>query len=199
MLIANAIVNQEPPRKLEAPQRASKGRQSYLLVLRPRLIGNMFLWQHFNNNKNWTIYIVVSCMFCDTFKVKCPVSDTKSTFSFIQNRWTWICQLDTTVVVSVCIVAVVALCPQWKPIRQSTLQSWCISSATSTDQPQAQRSGYHPLLEGQTKKFHFHSETHSVYMTWRRQQQYYNENKRFAFFLCVNIWGALRKSSHILM
>ncbi len=32
-------------------------------------------------------------------------------------------------------------------------------------------------------------ETHSVLMTWRRQQQYYSENKSYAFFLCLNIWA----------
>uniref|UniRef100_A0A672R0L3 Kinesin-like protein n=1 Tax=Sinocyclocheilus grahami TaxID=75366 RepID=A0A672R0L3_SINGR len=31
-----------------------------------------------------------------------------------------------------------------------------------------------------------------------RQQQYYSENKSYAFFLCVNIWAALCKSSHIV-
>ncbi len=35
-------------------------------------------------------------------------------------------------------------------------------------------------LEGQTKYFRFHEETHSVSRTWRQQQQYYSENKSYA-------------------
>ncbi len=42
----------------------------------------------------------------------------------------------------------------------------------------------------------FHNETHSVYMTWRQQQQYYSENKSYAFFHCVYVWAVLCKSSH---
>ncbi len=44
-----------------------------------------------------------------------------------------------------------------------------------------------------------HLETHNVSRIWRRQQQYYSENKSYAFFLCVNIWPVLCKSSNTLM
>lgn len=47
---------------------------------------------------NW----VASCKFCDNFKVF-PVSGTKSAFSFILNRWTWIWDFIIMLVV-VCIV-----------------------------------------------------------------------------------------------
>lgn len=45
------------------------------------------------------LYCVVSCMFCETFKVKCPVIGSKSVFSFIWNRWTWICQCFIALIV----------------------------------------------------------------------------------------------------
>uniref|UniRef100_A0A672SIG2 Trans-golgi network protein 2 n=1 Tax=Sinocyclocheilus grahami TaxID=75366 RepID=A0A672SIG2_SINGR len=48
------------------------------------------------------------------------------------------------------------------------------------------------------RKFRFHNQAHSVFRTWLQRQQYYRENKSYAFFLCVNIW-ALCKSSHIVM
>ncbi len=39
-------------------------------------------------------------------------------------------------------------------------------------------------------------EIHSVSTTWRQRQQHYSENKSYAFFLCVNIWAVLCKSSN---
>ncbi len=39
------------------------------------------------------------------------------------------------------------------------------------------------------KYFRFHNETHSVSTTWRRQQQYYSENKSYAFFHCLYVWA----------
>ncbi len=41
-------------------------------------------------------------------------------------------------------------------------------------------------------------ETHSISTTWQRRwrQQYYSENKSYAFFLCINIWAVLCKSFH---
>uniref|UniRef100_A0A672LDQ5 RING-type domain-containing protein n=1 Tax=Sinocyclocheilus grahami TaxID=75366 RepID=A0A672LDQ5_SINGR len=54
------------------------------------------------------------------------------------------------------------------------------------------------VLFWKTKQSSFAFTTkHSVFTTWR-QQQYYSENKSYAFFLCVNIWAALYKSSHIV-
>ncbi len=42
-------------------------------------------------------------------------------------------------------------------------------------------------------------ETHSVSTTWRWRQQYYSENKSYTFFLCINIWAVLCKSSNIVI
>ncbi len=33
--------------------------------------------------------------------------------------------------------------------------------------------------------------TYSASTIWRQRQQYYSENKSYAFFLCVNIWAVL--------
>lgn len=59
------------------------------------------IWNDMTIQVQWIkIAVASSCTFCNTFKVKCPVSVHKSAFSFNWKRWTWIWQHLISVVVA---------------------------------------------------------------------------------------------------